>query len=201
MKNLIAIVFALIISVSSIAQLTTSTKAPVEKYKAPAPEFMGIEVDGSRADITSQFKSKGFIVSREKADENSIKFTGKINGMQIEVFAAFTTTSNKCWALMVYLPEQTNWYDIKRQYNEYLQILIDKYGKPNSSYDFFSSPYYEGDGYEMSALALGKCTYAAFWEKQYIQISKFKQVKIQYENPENSALDDKEKEKNNKKVF
>lgn len=201
MKNLITLIFALIISVSSIAQLTTSTNAPVEKYKEPAPEFMGIEVDGSRESIISQFKSKGFIVARDKADENSIKFTGRVNGVQMEVFAAFTRVSKKCWGFMIYLPEQTNWYDIKSQYKEYLQVLTDKYGKPNTTYDFFSSPYYEGDGYEMSALALGKCTYAAFWDKYSIQISKFKQVKIQYENPVNSALDDQEEKKVNKKVF
>lgn len=188
MKNLIAIVFALIISVSSIAQSAT-------------PEFMGIDVDGSRSEVTSKFKSKGFTVARERADENSIKFTGKVNGMQMEVFAAFTPVSNKCWGFMIYLPEQTSWYEIKKQYNDYLDLLTDKYGTPNSKYDFFSSPYYEGDGYEMSALTLGKCSYAAFWDKYSIQISKFKQVKIQYENPVNSALADKEEEKVKKKVF
>jgi len=166
-----------------------------------AQEFMGVKVEGTRTQIIEAFKAKGFRVTKNSPEEKSIIMKGIINSKEIELFASFTPQSKKCWAFNVYLPEQTSWYDIKKEYNDYLDILIDKYGQPNNKYNFFSSPYYEGDGYEMSALRLEKCTYAAFWDFVSIQISKFKQVKIHYENATNAALDDEEKKKINLNNF
>jgi hypothetical protein len=37
-------------------------------------------------------------------------------------------------------------------------LLRSKYGK-GESYEDFESPYYEGDGYEMTAVRIGKCNY------------------------------------------
>ena len=113
-----------------------------------------------------------------------------------------TPISKKVWKFAVYLPAQTSWYSIKNQYQAKLSTLKDKYGEPKSSYENFINPYYEGDGYEMSAVTLDKVNYSAFWDNGIsIEISKYKQVKICYENAENSALDDTEKTKIESKVF
>ena len=164
-------------------------------------EFMGVKVEGSRNQIIQAFTAKGFKVSRNNAEENSIIMKGSINSNNVELYASFTPRSNKCWALTVFLPEKTSWYTLKDQYKDYLNILIEKYGEPNNKYSFFSSPYYEGDGYELQAVRLEKCTYSAFWDFVSIQISKFKQVKIHYENATNAALDDEEKKKVNLNNF
>jgi hypothetical protein len=166
-----------------------------------AQEFMGVKVEGSRSQITEAFKAKGFTVLQNSPENNVVTMKGTVNSNTVELYASFTPRSNKCWALTVFLPEKTSWYSLKDQYKDYLNILIEKYGEPNNKYSFFSSPYYEGDGYELQAVRLEKCTYSAFWSNVSIQISKFKQVKIHYENATNAALDDEEKKKVNLNNF
>ena len=46
----------------------------------------------------------------------------------------------------------------------------------------------------MSAVANDKCNFACYWSDKYaVDISKYKQVRIIYENPTNSELQEKEK--------
>lgn len=165
-----------------------------------AQEFMGVKVDGSKQHIINQFKAKGFTYKSDKG--NTVIMNGFIGSTPIELFSTFTPKSGKCWKITIFLPEQQNWYTIKAEYKKYYDIFKEKYGNPSDDYKFFSSPYYEGDGYEMSALQLEKCTYFSLWQNMYsVEISKFKQVKISYENPVNSALDDKEKKEVNSSIF
>lgn len=168
---------------------------------AISQEFMGVPVAGNRTEVIAKFKAKGFYVTSNKADENTVTMKGRANGTLVELYASFTPISGKCWALTVYLPVQTSWYSLKQEYNEYLTFMIGKYGRPNAIYDLFIDPYYEGDGYELSAVRLEKCKYAAFWDKYSIEISRYLQVKIQYENTINSGLLDIERERVNKRVF
>jgi hypothetical protein len=54
----------------------------------------------------------------------------------------------------------------------------------------------------MSAIILDKCNYITIWGNgTTIQISKFKQVRITYENADNSVIDDEEKKALNNKIF
>lgn len=196
---LIALPFA--IAVTSVAQLSAPSKTPVLKTNQdPIPEFMGIKVEGSMESLISAFKAKGFTLN-EKTD-TYLSMKGKMAGTTIDVDMAFTPKSKKCWKLLVYLPKQNNWYAIKRQFQEYKDVLVEKYGQPNSDYHFFISPYYEGDGYEMTAVAVDKCRYSSYWgNSMNIEISKFKQVRIGYENTINSDLLDKEKKEDGLKNF
>lgn len=165
-----------------------------------AQEFMGVKVDGSKQHVMNQFKAKGFTYKSEKG--NTIIMKGSIGSMDVDLFCVFTPKTGKCWKMTIFLPEEQSWYSLKAQYKKYYDVFKDKYGKPSDDFSSFLSPYYEGDGYEMSAVRLEKCVYFAIWQDMYsIEISKFKQVKISYENPTNSALDDKEKKEVNSSVF
>lgn len=166
-------------------------------------EFMGIKVDGNINDVVEKFKQKGLKVI---TNINSIGVTmkGLVANKETELIIQNCPTSKIVWKFAVYLPEKTTWYSLKSEYQEYLDLLIKKYGEPKDKFDSFSSPYEEGDGYEMSAVSLEKCNYAAYWTKKdglSIEISKWKQVKINYENPVNSALDTKEKDEIKNKIF
>lgn len=61
-----------------------------------------------------------------------------------------------------------------------------KYGSPTSHYEFFKDPYYDGDGYELQALELDKCTYFTIWKLDYgnisIQMSSNASLWISYED-------------------
>jgi len=146
-----------------------------------AQEFMGIAPEGKPDVVLANFQKKGFKLKAKKV--NHIQMDGMLNNTPVELFAFFTPVSGVCWKLVVYFPVQRNWVNIKQEYFDYRKVLMDKYGEPEKSYDFFVSPYYEGDGYEMSALAIEKVHFQSFWDNGVaIQISQFKQVKISYEN-------------------
>lgn len=160
-----------------------------------AQEFMGIKVDGTKADLITKFKAKGFKVTSN--EEGSLFMDGgNIGGTDVEVLVLFTPKTKVAWKFVVFLPKRNDWYTIKAEYEKYKDLFTTKYGEPESDYHFFSSPYYEGDGYEMSAVGLEKCHYACYWKDYYsIDISKYKQVKIAYENPTNTLLNRQEKTK------
>lgn len=167
---------------------------------AYSQEFLGIKVDGNKQLIQKKFTEKGYKYVSYSNDILTLK--GKAGSNNIELHIVFTPKTKIAWKFVVYLPEQYNWFDIKKQYLEYLEMLTSKYGEPKSTYDFFSDPYYEGDGFEMSAVKLDKCNYAAYWEEKYsIEISKFSQVRISYENPVNSAIFSNEKMEIEKATF
>lgn len=164
-------------------------------------EFLGIKPEGSRLEVVNKFIAKGFKVKPQSANQNVTSMLGIYAGTKYEVNIVSTPTSKKVWKISVYLPAETNWYSLKATYEKFLETLTNKYGQPNQSYNFFQSPYYEGDGYEMSAVMLEKCQYSAFWDNLYIQITQWKQVNISYENQINAELKEKETEKLNSNIF
>jgi hypothetical protein len=155
-------------------------------------EFMGIAVDGKLSDAVVKFKEKGFTTSTVSPSGTVMK--GMMGTKEIELVICNTATTKTVWAFKIYLPKKDSWYSLKNEYLEFLDLLTKKYGEPKSKYDFFTNPYYEGDGYEMSAVANDKCNFASYWVDKYaVDISKYKQVRISYENPVNSELQEKEK--------
>ena len=165
-----------------------------------AQEFDGIKIGGSESQFISAMEAKGYKV-KSKTDV-VIQFDGNSAHPDLELYAVVTHKSRLVWKFSVYLPKETSWYHLKKQYNDYLQVLTEKYGKPDKTYAFFASPYDEGDGYEMTAVKVEKCDYVAFWGKQIsIDISKYCATHISYENEANSALDTKEQDDDNKRTF
>lgn len=155
-------------------------------------EFMGISVDGKLSDAVSKFKEKGFTILTTTTGGTIMK--GLMGTKEIELFICNTVTTKTVWTFKVYLPKKDSWYSLKAEYLEFLDLLTKKYGEPKSKYNSFSKPYYEGDGFEMSAVANDKCNFASYWTDKYgIEISKYKQVCISYENPINSEMQEKEK--------
>jgi hypothetical protein len=164
-------------------------------------EFLGIKVDGKLNDVVEKFKLKGLKVT-DGSTPNVKIMEGFVGDRNLEVYIKCTPTTKTVWGFTVYLPKQTVWSSLKREYEEYLDLLSKKYGEPDKKYNFFSSPYEEGDGDEMTAVAVDKCRYASFWtETLGIQISKYKQVVISYENKTNAELNRKEKDEIKEKIF
>jgi len=163
-------------------------------------EFLGIPVGGNRQDVVNKFIAKGFKVYLTPSNiVTSMK--GKVNNEIIELLIVNTPLTKKVWKFSVYMPKKTTWDDLKSNYNYYVRLFTNKYGEPNSSYDNFISPYYEGDGYEMSAVKLEKTNYVTFWDSMYVEISEYQQVGIHYENSENASINRAERDKLNMNTF
>ena len=175
---------AIVITISSFAQ----------------DSFMDVPVGGTKMEAVNKFKAKGFSVV--KLEDTYVRMQGKMGNTNIELAIVTSPITFSVWKYSVYLPKRDTWYELKSEFESYKSTLVSKYGEPTSDYHFFSNPYDEGDGYELSAITLGKCSFSSFWgEKMSLQISKYKQVNISYENPVNSKLDDEEKEKLKLKNF
>jgi len=163
-------------------------------------EFLGVKVDGKKDAVIAVFKSKGFILTNDK--DNSAVLNGTAGGKKVELFIHYTPISKLVWGFKIYLPEKTSWYSLKADYQDFLSLFTEKYGEPDEKFDFFSSPYEEGDGYEMTAVEVEKCSYSAYWGAKYsVSITQFKQVRLSYENELNVELKEKEKKQINKNAF
>lgn len=166
-------------------------------------EFLGVKVGGKKEAVVNVFKSKGFKVTGD-IKEDVVSMKGIAASKELELNIVCSPISKTVWKFSVYFPEQSTWSRLKYDYEAYLKILKDKYGEPKNSFDFFNSPFEEGDGYEMTAVATEKCSYAAFWDVNIgisIKITKWKQVNISYENAVNSLLEEKERNSIDSKVF
>jgi hypothetical protein len=156
--------------------------------------FKNVPLNGNINNFAKELVKQGFTVKETKG--NVITMSGSYINRQCEVLIFASKKANIVWKVAIYLPEETNWYSIKNDYLKLKEQFITKYGI-GKSYEFFSDPYYEGDGYEMQAVKLEKCNYIIYWEKPEgnvtLSISKYRQIKVSYEDSINSALDDKEK--------
>ena len=150
-------------------------------------EFAGIPVDGYLNEVVSKFTQKGFQLKSDNLSQKPVvSMVGSNLSTKIELFIAYHPTTKEVWRFSVYLAEAKDWKQLKSEYLDHRAILIDKYGQPLSSQSAFKSPYIEGDGNEMEAVTNEKIKFESVWlNKSSISITKWKQVKIDYINPEN----------------
>lgn len=158
-------------------------------------EFNGVLIDGDLPSVVSKMKAKNYTL--RKYTENGAIMDGKVGYNDVEVFIFTTPKSKKVFRFSVYFPKKTTWSSLKGSYLDLLSSLTSKYGEPTNKGEIFKDPYYEGDGYEMSAVAIEKVVYLAYWEYisnlfLSIEISKYSQVNIVYDNVTNVAIRDKE---------
>jgi hypothetical protein len=161
-----------------------------------AQSFDGVPISGDLPTAVSRFKSKGYKVKNYM--EHGVIMTGRVSLWEVELFIFTTPRSKKVFKMTVYFPEETSWYSLKKTYNQMLNIMKDKYGEPSAIREEFVYPYYEGDGYEMSAVKNEKVQYFGLWVMETknmnvaVEISKYKQVQLTYENDELMKVKDRE---------
>jgi len=182
--------------ISSLLLLASFTVIAQTK---PAPEFMGVKIDSTMDYCIKQFLGKGFTLV--KKDANITSMTGKLGADEIELYIIASLASKKVWKTAIYFPKYTDWASLKSKFTGLKDIMDNKYGTPKNDYHFFASPYEEGDGYEMTAVAVEKCDYFVAWQSEEnnytisLDISKFKQPRVSYENSANAEQNRKEKDK------
>ena len=130
----------------------------------------------------------------------------KNNQTNVELYIFVTPKTKQVYKMTVFLPQRTSWSGLKSDYDEFTTLFTEKYGEPFGEMKKFEKPYEEGDGYEYSALSLGKVSYYTLWmgvQKMNVsvQISKFKQVQLVYENEQLSEVEQKESESLRKNSF
>lgn len=163
-------------------------------------KFKGVELNGPLQEFVNQMESQGFTFKEEFSNGAIMKgaFMGYSN---CELFIYTTPNTKLVWKVCVYLPEEKNsWYSLKSDYTKSVEAFTGKYGKPTDKFSFFSKPYYDGDGYEMTGVKTEKCHFSSFWELEkgtiVVKITKWCQVSLGYEDKVNSDLMEQEKNQN-----
>lgn len=159
--------------------------------------FKGIPMNCDLSTFVAKLEAKGYVKIYEKNSGAVLSgdFAGKSD---CKIFVLSTEDSKHVWKIAVKFPEQTSWYSLKNEYSTFKTSYTEKYGKPNV-YEFFSSPYYEGDGYELQALRLEKCTYVSYFSTPQgdiaLEMTTDKCIRVSYEDAINVNIRQGEKDK------
>ena len=179
MKNLILILILTFSSLFTTAQV-----------------FDGIPVSGNLDSFVKKMQGKKYNLTRLL--EGGAIMNGYLANQLVEIYIGSTPKTKQVNRLSLYFNEWQDWYKLKNDYDNIISVFIDKYGNPDTKYNQFLSPY--GDtGTEMTAVEMDKALFQSYWWKKdganlAVQITKFKQVKIMYENIKNTELYEQEED-------
>ena len=147
-----------------------------------APIFADLKWGASTASVRSQLAAKGF--DTEIDSDGDVKFKGRLIGYPAVGWAVLVSNRLLKVEAIIVTPDNK----ARQAYSEMKEVLIGKYGSPTGKYEFFTKPYYEGDGHEGQALRLGKATFTLFWGNALsMGITEKLTVQLTYESPEWSA--------------
>lgn len=156
--------------------------------------FRDVPIDGNINAFVKKLEAKGY--TQEKTFDNGVRMSGSFLNKTCEVWVYCTPVSRTTTKVIVYMPKDNSWSSLKSTYLTLKEQYTKKYGTPSDEFEFFSTPYYEGDGYETQALELEKCTYSTYWQVPYgvigVSISEFLQIRLVYEDAHNIKIMEKE---------
>lgn len=169
-----------------------------------AQSFDGVSISGDLPTAVAKYRDKGYTVS--KYFDQGVLLKGRVSSRPIELYIFVTPKTKKIFKMVAYFEKETSWLSLKSTYSTFYEILSNKYGDPDDKYARFLDPYYEGDGYEMQAVSLDKTLFAAYWFKRDnltvgVEISKYEQVKLIYENNLMMEIRNKEQADIDSKAF
>lgn len=158
--------------------------------------FRDVEINGTIREICAELEKLGY--SEPILLDGGAVFSGDFAGVpNCTIYVVGSTYKDCVWKIRVCMPENNSWYQLKMDYERFREMLTKKYGAPKS-YEFFSEPYYEGDGYEITALSVGSCTYSSYYNLPLgticLEISEQGALVIDYEDKINSELHTQEKD-------
>lgn len=132
-------------------------------------------------------EDQGYVFMRT-GDYGDVCYAGMVLNEEALVFLAFANgTLEKIVVTLV-----TEDPDAIPVYKRMKRILTERYGKPTSEYEFYHSPYYEGDGFEQTAIRVGKGSLATFWGVNLsLNIERILVVVVTYESPKWDAESDR----------
>lgn len=165
---------------------------PISSYSQETSilEFRGIPIQGTLNAFVAQLTQIGYEKKYEESSSAILK--GKFIGHDVLVAIQSTPRTNLVWKVSVICQDDNAWTSLKSLYQETKELYLKKYTYDNS-FEFFVDPYYEGDGYEISAFKLEKAHYITFYKEGiYVRITKRAKLEISYENSENAKIAEQE---------
>ena len=160
--------------------------------------FKNIPIDGALDSFVRKMEREGFTTTYSYQDGTVVVMKGPFIGQICEIYIIATNNTKTVWKVVAQLPQKKSWNTLKTDYFKLKELYTTKYGQPSDSFEFFSKPYYEGDGYELQALRKDKCNFVTFFTFQEggitVKIGTDGNINLAYEDFINSEIDTKEKE-------
>jgi len=159
--------------------------------------FKGIPICGNPEATVQKIVSIGFNLSLPySVSMHLASLQGTFTGVNdCTIIVQGTPKSNTVYLIGVLFPQAVDWFSLKSKYLSYKEKLSKKYGVPQTA-EFFQDPYYEGDGYEMSAVSTNNCNYLSTFELANgnisVSISSGQQVLVMYQDKQGKDLYDAE---------
>lgn len=144
---------------------TTSEASSITPNLGNHFEFKGVIINGSKDEVADALQKQGY----EFVDggEDGILLNGKFAGIDnCQILVTASQHTHQTYSVSVFTPEALTWWSIKADYDRINEMLRKKYGRPSSSTEFFSDPYDEGDGYELTALSTGNAMFVTSYSSK-----------------------------------
>ena len=164
-------------------------------YSSGHIKFMGLNMTGCIEQYKDSLNLKGFTFI--SSDSNSFYFYGVFANEPVKLCVVVSPVTKTVCKTIVFFKKKDSWNALKSDYFEKKHLYTNKYPM-DRDYEFFASPYEDGDGYELRALSRDKCHYISFFYAMggyiSIEIEKNFQVSVTYEDRENMDLAKRELE-------
>ena len=114
--------------------------------------------------MVTQLEKVGF-ADRYKLDDCNYTLIGAFAGENCDILVTGTPKTNTVYSVMASsIHIYSSWSTVKNRYLELKKAFTSKYGSPILEHSNFEYPFSEGNGNEMMAIMLDKCTYNCTFE-------------------------------------
>ena len=126
--------------------------------------FKGIPITGTLENFAQKLEAKGF--EKKYSDKNVVVFKGEFAGYSgCEIYVYKAPNRNIVYKVVVFFPKESSWVYLEKEYNQFKDMLTNKYGEPTSHSEIFK----EGastfnDDAKMSSLKEGNGAYWSAWK-------------------------------------
>lgn len=161
--------------------------------------FKDVPICGDSDNFAKKLMAQGYSV-KEHSQSGSYMLNGTFAGISdCDILINNSEFLNSIISVSVLLPVKNAWFSLKGDYEDLKAKFIKKYGKPENSYEFFTDPYYEGDGYELTAFTTGNAYYMSSFNVDkgtvLLAILEGDRVMITYTDKEGSQKEESAREK------
>lgn len=155
--------------------------------------FKGVEINGNLQSIVRNLNKKGFVIEEQTPEGTSM--VGTFAGItDCHIYISVSQITGLSSKVLVIAARTNNWYSAKSEYSRLKDMLSQKY-EELSKWESFDSPYYEGDGYELSAINCGRgryfCNYGNDLGTITLMITGEGTILMQYEDNSIKAIEEK----------
>ena len=126
--------------------------------------FKGIPITGTVENFAQKLGAKGF--EKKYSDKSCVGFEGEFAGYSgCKIYVFKVPNRNIVHKVAVAFPKESSWANLEKEYNQFKDMLTNKYGEPS----WYSETFKEGastfnDYAKMESLKEGNCYYWKQWE-------------------------------------